>query len=163
MVKTSPNTKKIGNKAKHLFTLKSLGLNVPKFIVISFDDLSLLLNNNEHNKINVSSIEIPDIWLREIEDEFPDVTSFAVRSSTEVEDSNNKSYAGQFKSKLNVQKHQLLAAIKEVWLSVFAEHIQSYNEIDKCSIAISIIIQVCIEADRSGVLFTMNPIMGEKD
>lgn len=163
MIKTSPYTKKIGNKAKHLFTLKSLGLNVPKFLVISFDDLSLLLNNNEHNKINVSSIEIPDIWLREIEDEFPDVTSFAVRSSTEVEDSDNKSYAGQFKSKLNVQKHQLLAAIKDVWLSVFAEHIQSYNEIDKRSIYISIIIQVCIEAECSGVLFTMNPITGDKE
>ncbi|TAF77107.1 MAG: phosphoenolpyruvate synthase [Bacteroidetes bacterium] len=163
MIKTWPSKNRIGNKAKHLFSLKALGHNVPKFIVISYDDLSLLLNNNEHNKTNVESCEIPNTWLKEIEDEFPNVSSFAVRSSTDVEDSANKSYAGQFKSKLNVQKHQLLEAVKEVWLSVFSEHIQSYNSVNNENIAISIIIQECVEAHSSGVVFTMNPITGDKD
>ena len=148
MIKTIQLNKKVGNKAKNLFLLKGLNINVPDFLVISYDELIQLLGNKEINESNIVKCEIPDEWINEITNSLKGIRSYAVRSSTEAEDSLNKSFAGQFKSKLNVQKHQLKDAIKEVWLSVFAKHIQTYDKLITQNSAISIIVQDCIEADR---------------
>ncbi len=163
MIFTHQQTKKVGNKAKNLFLLKETNINVPNFVVISYDDLTELLGDKDNNEINILSCEIPSDWILSIVNTLNDPKSYAVRSSTEAEDSENKSFAGQFKSKLNVQKHQLKEAIKEVWLSVFSKHIASYDNINYQNTAISIIIQECIEADSSGVMFTSNPVTNEKD
>ena len=153
----------LGNKAKYLFILQSLGYNVPPFVVIGYNELLELLGGLESTPQNINQCEIPTEWINAKINALPPSQSFAVRSSTDVEDSDNKSFAGQFKSKLNVQKQQLTEAIKEVWLSVFAEHIKAYDAVKHQEIAISIIIQVCIESDVSGVMFTMNPISNDQD
>lgn len=166
MIYENNNNTSVGNKAKHLFTLKEMKLNVPNFSVIPYADLKELLIQCqlENTKENILKTEIPQQWIEEIQTHFKTTLSFAVRSSTDAEDSENKSYAGQFTTKLNVKPHQLAAAIKEVWLSIFQAHIASYEGESKSKeIPISIIIQECIEADVSGVLFTINPINSDKN
>lgn len=139
--------------------MQSLGINVPPFSLISFAQLSELLHqkNIDYTYENISSLEIPDSWTEEISDRHKDCQTFAVRSSSGVEDSNDKSYAGQFLTLLNVSKSGLKEAIKQVWLSVFARHIKVYESHESAQIPISVIIQECIEADVSGVIFTVDP------
>jgi phosphohistidine swiveling domain-containing protein len=163
MISTITENINVGNKAKHLFILQSLGYNVPPFVVITYNELLELLGGLESTPQSINQCEIPTEWINSIINALPPSQSFAVRSSTDAEDSDNKSFAGQFKSKLNVQKEQLMDAIKEVWLSVFAEHIKAYDSVNRKEIAISIIIQVCIESDVSGVMFTMNPISNDQE
>lgn len=163
MIKSNQHSKKVGNKAKNLFILKEIKINVPNFVVISYDELVELLMGDDMNEKNILSCEIPNSWILDIVSSLKNSTSYAVRSSTEAEDSENKSFAGQFKTKLNVKSHQLSEAIKEVWLSIFAKHLSSYDKQIGKNVTISIIVQECIEADSSGVLFTINPLTNDNE
>ena len=69
---------------------------------------------------------------------------FAVRSSCYLEDTEESSHAGQFKTFLNVKYDEIDSKIKEVE--------QSYNGYGG-----KVIIQEMIESDISGVIFTANP------
>lgn len=165
MLIESNGTDEIGNKAKNLYALQKHGVRVPPFIVIPFDKLKNLLDGSsvDYTKENIEKIYIPDIWIDEILQFHVGCKNFAVRSSSGVEDSNDKSYAGQFLTILNVSSNELKESIKEVWLSVFAKHIKVYNNSNTEQIPISIIIQQCIEAEVSGVIFTHDPLNGDKE
>lgn len=155
----------IGNKAKNLQRLQSLNLNVPPFSLITFEDLQKLLIQNqfEYTRENIEKLDIPNEWIDEIIEKHKECENFAVRSSTGVEDSSDKSYAGQFLTLLNVKRNGLKQAIKDVWLSVFAKHIDAYKDASIESIPMTIIIQQCIESDASGVIFTIDPTSESSD
>ena len=78
--------------------------------------------------------------------ELPD-SRYAVRSSSELEDSDSKSYAGQFLTELNVQKNELSVSIKKVLKSG-----------KKHGGKMKVIVQEMVDSDYSGVLFTANPL-----
>ncbi len=108
-------------KAENLRVLKENGLKVPEFIVT--DDPS-------------------DRRLSELHD-----GRYAVRSSSELEDSDSKSYAGQFLTELNVDKINLSVSIKKVLKSG-----------KKYGGKMKVIVQEMVDSDYSGVLFTANPM-----
>ena len=139
--------------------LQSMNVPVPPFSVIPFDRLVSLLHSRQlsFNQKNIESLDIPDEWISEIVEKHKTCKIFAVRSSSGVEDSTDRSYAGQFLSLLNVEVNGLAAAIKKVWLSVFAQHIKAYASHGSDPIPISVIVQECIESDVSGVIFTIDP------
>ncbi len=154
-----------GNKAENLFAIRTLGFDVPLFCVIPFSELNELLAQQGHvyTEAGVGSVQIPDEWVYAIEQYLAPATSYAVRSSTGVEDGVLASYAGQFATKLNVQGQSLKAAIKEVWRSPFQAHVGVYEAhvSKRQTIPISIIIQQCIDADVSGVVFSKDPLDAE--
>ena len=78
-------------------------------------------------------------------DNFQENKFYAVRSSCDVEDSSENSFAGCFKTVLNVKKEQL----EESALQVF----DSFGEYPG-----KVIIQEMISSEISGVIFTANPI-----
>lgn len=158
-------TEHIGNKAKNLMLLQSIGVSVPPFSIIPFERLKSLLELHQlpYDQKSIESLVIPDQWVNEIIENHPDCKIFAVRSSSGVEDSHDKSYAGQFLTLLNVDVMGLQSAIKKVWLSVFAQHINAYNSQGTEQIPISVIVQECIEADASGVIFTVDPTNESSD
>lgn len=87
----------------------------------------------------------------------------AVRSSATVEDSENYSWAGQFKTCLKVPNslREVLSSIQLVWASVFSPRVFGYAKhigIDIENVKMAVIVQDLVEnPDFSGVLFTQHP------
>lgn len=96
-----------------------------------------------------------------IQNSLPEGT-YAVRSSANIEDGQEKTLAGQFKTVLNVNKKDLLTGIRTVWDSVNNPGAISYIKISglKKNIKMSVIIQQMIDSKYSGVSFSKNPMTG---
>ncbi|KHD87767.1 MAG: phosphoenolpyruvate synthase [Bdellovibrio sp. ArHS] len=87
---------------------------------------------------------------------------FSVRSSAADEDSLSHSFAGQLSSFLYVSgKEDILKYIRQCWISAFSERSLVYrleNGIDLQKISVSVVLQRMIDPDKSGVLFTCDPV-----
>jgi pyruvate,water dikinase len=89
--------------------------------------------------------------------------TYAVRSSANVEDGDDASFAGQFETKLGVRgRDDLVAAIDAVRMSVSSEGVESYTDHlhTEIPIQMSVLVQEMVEPVASGVVFTRNPITG---
>ena len=85
----------------------------------------------------------------------------AVRSSALDEDSADQSFAGMHDSFLFVRgETNVITAIRDVWASAFNDRAVVYRlraGIPLHEIAVAVIVQEMVDADRSGVMFTCNP------
>ena len=94
-------------------------------------------------------------------------SSFAVRSSALSEDSAMASFAGQFDTVLDVSTDNEVAnAIRTVRKSRHSKQVQVYSEIKGINEShdnISVVIQQMVKADISGVLFTADPLTGNRN
>ncbi len=90
----------------------------------------------------------------------------AVRSSATAEDLPELSFAGQQDSFLNVKgESALLEAIRNCWASLWTTRATRYREqhdIDHRDVAMAVVVQSMVQADVSGVLFTVNPANGDR-
>lgn len=90
----------------------------------------------------------------------------AVRSSACAEDSEAASYAGQQETYLNTDGlAEVLANVVRCWLSFFTERAVFYRR-EKGSlddVAMAVVVQEMVDSDRSGVLFTVDPVHGRRD
>lgn len=85
----------------------------------------------------------------------------AVRSSATLEDGKENAWAGQLETLLNVNEKNLLTSIKECIGSLFSTHALTYireNELYYKKIAVAVVIQEMIDAEISGVGFSINPV-----
>lgn len=105
----------------------------------------------------------------------------AVRSSGAREDSREASFAGQYDSVLNVRSFlELSRAVKKVWASFFSDRAVRYRlqrgqepstsspgpapvgktsqELERYDLGV--VVQILVEPEVSGVLFTLNPVSG---
>ncbi len=93
--------------------------------------------------------------------------SVSVRSSAADEDGQLHSFAGQLSSYLYVQgREQIAQSIKKCWASGFTARGLSYrkeNGISLSGIAVSVVIQEMIDPEKSGVLFTCDPVKKSND
>ena len=90
----------------------------------------------------------------------------AVRSSATAEDLKTASFAGQQETFLNVKGNTtLLEAIKKCWASLFTARATYYRHKKGFShekTLIAVIVQKMINSEKSGVMFTINPINNDK-
>jgi phosphohistidine swiveling domain-containing protein len=90
--------------------------------------------------------------------------AYAVRSSANLEDSHHLSYAGQFKTFLNLHGSQAVSdAIVKVLSGGDSELVQSYAEKighDTGDLQMAVIIQEMVKPVVSGVAFSKNPLTG---
>jgi pyruvate,water dikinase len=90
----------------------------------------------------------------------------AVRSSACAEDSEGASYAGQQETYLNTDGlTDVLASVVHCWLSFFTERAVFYRQ-EKGSledVAMAVVVQQMVDSQKSGVLFTVDPVHGRKD
>lgn len=85
----------------------------------------------------------------------------AVRSSATAEDMPTASFAGQQATYLNVRgKEKVVAAVLACWASLFtarAIYYREKNNFDHLKVLISAVVQRMVNADKSGIMFTVNP------
>lgn len=126
----------IGNKTKKLLILKDNDFNI--------SEKSFLLNLEKINEENIFNLNL---------DLFEENTLYAVRSSAIGEDGDKNSFAGIFKSILNVKKENLIEAIIEVNKSFYSRKAIVYSDVRKTSFKPSILIQKMVRSDYSVVMF----------
>jgi rifampicin phosphotransferase len=91
----------------------------------------------------------------------------AVRSSATAEDLAGAAFAGQQDTYLNVVGDAaVLDAVRRCWGSLWTERAMSYRrhrQIQSGNLRIAVVVQRMVEADFAGVMFTANPVTGERD
>jgi phosphohistidine swiveling domain-containing protein len=108
---------------------------------------------------------------KEIEDAydalFPNAAPVAVRSSASVEDSPERSYAGQLESSLDVSGvEDLRRAIRRSWASAFSPHAVAYGRLHGIrpdELEVAVVVQAMVPARAAGVMFTVDPAGGRED
>ena len=123
-----------GKKIENLDILRRNGFPVPEFLVVERD-------------MQIEKLEIP--W-----------EYCAVRSSVDVEDGAEQSFAGQFDTYLNVPAGEVPARIRQCFASLEKESVREYagqQGVDLAGMDMQVIVQRMIHSGYSGVCFTANP------
>ena len=145
----------VGNKALNLRRLMDKGLRVPVTFVCDWSAYHLYIDNDT-NLISTLQEE-----LRRIID--PDKV-YAVRSSANIEDSLDRSFAGQFKSVLNVRGlDQIVQAMWSIWATATSAAVQAYLErhgIRSQQLSMAVIVQEMVQPVAAGVALSRNPVTG---
>ena len=87
-----------------------------------------------------------------------------MRSSALGEDSQEASHAGQQESFLWVRgAEQVCDAVRDCWVSLYSPHAISYRATlaGDAATAMGVTVQLMVDAEVSGVLFTCNPVSGD--
>ena len=164
-----------GGKGASLATMTAEGLPVPPGFVITSAAFAAAVDSDalreamrrkavEAARALVAAAEPPRAL---IEEAFAALTGLvAVRSSACAEDSDGASYAGQQETFLNTDGLEaVLHNVVECWLSFFTDRAVFYRQ-EKGSledVAMAVVVQQMIDSQKSGVLFTVDPVHGRKD
>ncbi len=145
------------------------------------ENIQSLLNNVDKNDIDgmekaskkikdlFEKGEIPNEVLEEIHRiyRFQGNREVAIRSSSTAEDLPGISFAGQYSTYLNVQgDEEVYKYIKKCWASLWNARAVSYRKeqkIDNRDLGHGVIVQNLINSEKSGILFTANPVNGRRD
>jgi pyruvate,water dikinase len=90
----------------------------------------------------------------------------AVRSSATAEDLPGASFAGQQDTFLNVTEKTLLKSVQQCWSSLFTPRAIVYRKekgFSEDDVLISVAVQEMVFSEASGVMFTLEPVSGDKD
>lgn len=90
----------------------------------------------------------------------------AVRSSATAEDLPGAAFAGQQDTYLNViGEEDVIQAVSSCWASLWTDRAMAYRlrqGIDPHEVAIAVVVQKMVPAAMAGVMFTANPVTGER-
>lgn len=91
----------------------------------------------------------------------------AVRSSATAEDLPGAAFAGQQDTYLNITGGDaVVQAVRDCWASLFSERATAYRDrlgIDPASVAMAVVVQAMVQPDSAGVMFTADPVTGNRD
>ena len=89
----------------------------------------------------------------------------AIRSSATAEDLPDASFAGQQDTFLHVKgADDVIEYVRQCWASLFEARAIFYreeNDFDHSKVLIAVVVQQMVDADKAGVMFTVNPSTGE--
>jgi pyruvate,water dikinase len=95
------------------------------------------------------------------------LTAVAVRSSATAEDTASASFAGMNESYLNVRgADAVLGAVRCCWASLFGARTIFYRAkrgLGQADMDIAVVVQRQVDAQRAGVMFTIDPSTGARD
>jgi phosphohistidine swiveling domain-containing protein len=161
-----------GTKAANLGELVKAGFPVPDGFVLTTDAFHRFMATNNigvdspPEVVTAAAIpaDIADALLAAAAD-LGDV-ALAVRSSGVAEDLPGASFAGQYETVLDVcGRDALLSAVLRCWSSAFSEHVVAYRKAQGhySAAGMAVLVQRFIPAEIAGVVFTADPITGERD
>ena len=140
-----------GGKINGLIQLKQHHFPVPQGWLIN--QAHTLLNQNEDQLTSLKS---------QLASRLRSETTYIVRSSGALEDGAHVSFAGQYTSVRDCRTFDdVWTGIETCIASATAAHVQNYSQqmkITKTAAEFSVLIQEQLEADVSGIAFSMNPI-----
>lgn len=145
----------IGNKARNLRRLSDAGFLVPHTYVFTDSLNSRDLTDDEAfiNQLKPALTQIID------PNKF-----YAVRSSANLEDQINSSFAGQFTSCLDVRGvDEIVKAALSIRRNTHSDQVSGYlkkHNLDENNLFMSILIQEMVKPVFSGVAFSRNPVTG---
>ena len=137
-------------KSKNLKIMQSVGVNIPEFTTVKCREI---LSSQDRIKLET---------FLDKKEKSRKGTKYAVRSACSIEDGTDKSYAGQFNTLLNVERHNIMLAVGEINQNILNYDFE--NNIDKninnkdIIESSEIIVQEMINAKLSGVVFSVNPM-----
>lgn len=154
-LKDSSLESNIGNKASNLRFLQKEGFNIPKTFVCEYNPF---YHYKQGNKTVIEDLR------QELAYYIQENKKYSIRSSADIEDTSDKSFAGQFKTILNQSGiDNIIESILEIWNSLEDIKTQTYSKNfshNPDEIKMGIIIQEMIIPEYSGVVFTRNPVTG---
>jgi pyruvate,water dikinase len=145
----------VGAKAQNLLFLRRRGFHTPETFVVPWD---------VQHRFDRGDASVVDILRSELARRLDIGRRYAVRSSADVEDSSDYSFAGQFATLLDVEGiDAIVSAILSIWESASKSGVSTYRqhtvgESDRLRMAV--IIQEMVNPLVSGVSFSANPITG---
>lgn len=149
---------RIGNKANSLHKMHKLGFPVPETFVIPMEFREVFSLDPEKARKQLR----PEILALASKGE-----SWAIRSSSAGEDLEKQSFAGQFVTILEVNgANEMMDSIEKVWKSGDKVMDGSYSPATSKTgkpIGMAVIIQVMVQAQWSGVAFSINPVTGRNE
>ncbi len=114
----------------------------------------------EQTRMNTELARLVSDYYHTLGDNVP----VAVRSSATAEDLAGASFAGQQETFLNVRGDDAVRkAVRNCWASLFTSQAIFYRHqkgFDNVQVSMAVVVQKMITADKAGVLFTVDPIMG---
>lgn len=150
-----------GGKGWHLALLEQLGLPVPQAIIID------AVASAGHRRGEPIPEELASALSEAIAARGWNAQPSAVRSSAAQEDSARASFAGIFKSVLNVRGSlELQSAIAAVWDSCVAEPAVLYRQrlgLPETDGGMAVVVMPLLPAVASGIAFTCDPSSGRED
>jgi phosphohistidine swiveling domain-containing protein len=154
-IRDAHHAETFGRKGSGLFWLSRHHLAIPNTLVLTYLASQKILNDGVDGLTEVGNSVSEKIDLQKL---------YAVRSSANLEDEKDTSFAGQFATKTNVQGIEAIkSAIQEVIASGQSETLQPYlnklGEDDK-DLKIAVLIQEMVKPVISGVAFSKNPTTG---
>ncbi len=137
-------------------------------------DMDSLQDISEKIRDHIEGLSMPKDMEKEILRKYRELckragkkdAAVAVRSSATAEDLPGASFAGQQDTFLNVMEKNLLSSIKKCWSSLFTPRAIVYRQEKGFSneeVLISVAVQELIFSRSSGVMFTLEPVSGDKD
>ena len=141
---------------------------------IDINDTKALQADAEEIKKIIVEAPIPDdlvLYIREYYNELcqrvgEDDTDVAIRSSATAEDLPEASFAGQQDTFLHVAgDDEVIEYIRKCWASLFEARAIFYreeNDFEHSKVYIAVVVQKMANADKAGVMFTVNPSTGEE-
>ena len=176
---------KLGNKGKFLLEMLKAGFPVPGGFMLDSDvyeefteqngiKQSILSGLEKLDKGNTAAVsrELTALFdntalfesiRNEIADRADKNVLYAVRSSGTLEDMADHSFAGQYDTFLNVASGDICDRVIDCYRSMFREVILSYvvdNGIPAEELGMSVVVQEMVDADLSGICFTVDPTTG---
>jgi pyruvate,water dikinase len=179
---------KVGRKGLSLFELKDMDIPIPEFFVISSSvfkeiafkgldkDIEKLTSKNknpeeEEVEKSIKKIEFNEEVIDEIKSAYTRISGFtdawvSVRSSVVFPSRPEVSFSGIFETRLNVRgMEDLLSSVKEIYASMFTDNVVMYaakKNIDLTEVRLAIVVERMVQAEVSGVSFTIDPITQDK-
>jgi pyruvate,water dikinase len=145
----------VGAKAAKLHYLIRHGLRVPVTYVCVW---------NAYDRYQANDPNLLTELRSELREKLEKGCFYAVRSSANIEDGPDCSFAGQFRSVLGVQGvDAVLEAMRSIWVAMLEPRLQAYLEkgdIEPGEVKMAIIIQEMVQPRFSGVSFSKNPLTG---
>ena len=157
LVSIQPHTHNtaMGHKAENLQRLLKQGFRIPATWVIPWEAHDAYLQDQANLRTALH---------QELEQYLSADQTYVVRSSANLEDQPELSFAGQFTSFLDLTgSEQILQAIWSVWADAHSERVQAYLEdtpITPDELKMAVILQPMVTPVFSGVAFSKNPVTG---
>ena len=137
---------------------------------LNSDDLDEVRKTGKLIRETIEKIDVPEKLSKEVSErlkEFGEDNFFAVRSSATAEDLPGASFAGQQDTFLNIKGlENILINIRKCWVSLFTDRAILYRMEKGFShreVKLSAVIQKMARPDVSGILFTVDPVSGNRN